>query len=259
MQIGAMNNPRRNLGNELRWMAELGLDFVDLTLEPPEAASWEVDVASLRHDLRALRLNIVGHTAFYLPLASPFRELRQASVEELKRCLVVFAQLGARWMNVHPDRYAPMHDLSFSIDRNLESLQELLRTADKVGVGLMIENVPRDFNTADQLAVLMDPLPQLGLHLDIGHANLVVNPNSTESILQRYGHRLRHVHLHDNQGGTADLHLPLGSGTLDVPRHVRTLRSSGYDGTITLEVFAPDRHYLAYSRDLLRRLWSDHA
>ena len=50
---------------------------------------------------------------------------------------------------------------------------------------------------------------------------------------------------------------PLGTGTVDVERHLRTLKASGYDGTITLEVFSPDRHYLAYSRDLLRRIWDE--
>jgi hypothetical protein len=42
-----------------------------------------------------------------------------------------------------------------------------------------------------------------------------------------------------------------------VARHVRTLQACGYDATITLEVFSPDRHYLAYSRDVLRRLWDE--
>src|SRR5690606_20768478 len=35
MQIGAMNHPGRPLEAELRWMADLKLDFIDLTLEPP--------------------------------------------------------------------------------------------------------------------------------------------------------------------------------------------------------------------------------
>ena len=47
----------------------------------------------------------------------------------------------------------------------------------------------------------------------------------------------------------------LGSRTLDTVRYVRALKTAGYDGTITLEVFSPDWHYLAYSRDLLRQLW----
>ena len=42
---------------------------------------------------------------------------------------------------------------------------------------------------------------------------------------------------------------------MDVARAIRALKRCGYDGTITLEVFTPDRHYLTYSRDVLRKMW----
>ena len=64
------------------------------------------------------------------------------------------------------------------------------------------------------------------------------------------------MHLHDNRGGHADLHLALGMGNMDVPRYVRALRRSGYDDTVTLEVFSADPHFLGHSRDRLREWWS---
>jgi len=200
---------------------------------------------------------IVGHTAFYLPIASGIEEIRRASLVELRRCVDVFAELGARWMNVHPDRHAPMHDRAFFIQKNIATLGELLPYAAERGVGIMLENLPGDFNTAQQLGELLDPLPELGLHLDIGHANLMVLQSTVNELLAAYGSRLRHVHLHDNKGGGADLHLPLGTGSVDVRGAIRALQEVGYDGTITLEVFTPDRHHLAYSRDSLQRIWSE--
>jgi sugar phosphate isomerase/epimerase len=190
-----------------------------------------------------------------LPLASPFESLRRAAVNELKLCLEDFAALGARWMNLHPDRQAPLHTRGFLIERNLQTIRELLPLARSLGVGLMIENLPEGFNTVRELAELLEPVSELGLHLDIGHANLLTDHNTTEEILAAYGGRLRHVHLHDNKGGSSDLHLPLGTGNLDTARHIRSLQASGYDGTITLEVFSPDRHYLTYSKEVLRALW----
>lgn len=65
--------------------------------------------------------------------------------------------------------------------------------------------------------------------------------------------------LHDNKGGQADLHLPLGAGTVDLRASVAALQAYGYDGTITLEVFTPDRRHLMYSRDVLRNAWNDGA
>ena len=66
------------------------------------------------------------------------------------------------------------------------------------------------------------------------------------------------MHLSENDG-TADQHLPLGAAprsSTDWPKHMKKLKAAGYDGTITLEVFANDREYLLLSRDLLRRWWT---
>ena len=255
MRIGAMNHPGRDLVTEIEQVAEMGFDFIDLTLEPPAASARHVDVRSVLSALRDRDLGVVGHTAYYLPLCSPFESLRRAAVDELKLCLEIFAQLGVKWMNIHPDRQAPLHDRKFIIERILESIRELLLPARNPGIGIMIENLPGSFNSRGQLAELLDPIPELGLHLDIGHANLLVEHNTTDEILAAYAHRLQHVHLHDNKGGSADLHLPLGAGTLDVKYCLNLLRRVSYDGTITLEVFSADRRHLTYSRDVLRSLW----
>jgi sugar phosphate isomerase/epimerase len=257
MLIGAMNHPRHDVIEEMEWMAGMGLDFIDLTLEPPATPSWKVHPKAIRAGLERHGLRVVGHTAYYLPIGSPMEEIRQAAVAELRRCLEVFATVGAAWMNIHPDRYAPMHDRAFVIQRNLKSLEELLPASRQCGVGLMLENLPGAFNTVAELTELLEPLPEIGLHLDIGHSNLQVEQNTAEELIQAFGPRLRHVHLHDNKGGQADLHMPLGCGTVDIARNVRALKTCGYDGTITLEVFSPDRHYLAYSRDVLRRVWDE--
>lgn len=257
MLIGTMNHPERNVLDEIAWMAEAGMEFIDLTLEPPGAASWEVNTRVIRSLLERKQMPVVGHTAWYLPMASAIPEIRTGALAELKRCLHKFGEMGAKCMNIHPDRHTPWHSRQFYIDRNVATLEELLPEAEKCGVVLMIENLPGDYNSAAQLGDLLDRVPQLGLHLDIGHANLQVPQNTTEEILAAHGHRLRHVHLHDNKGGHADLHLPLGTGTVDVSASVRALRKCGYDGTITLEVFTPDRHHLLYSRDLLRKTWNE--
>jgi sugar phosphate isomerase/epimerase len=255
--VGAMNHPARDPLQQIEWIASLGFGFVDLTLEPPMAASWRVDPSRLRRALERHSLAVVGHTAYYLPLASGIEEIRHAAVVELRRCVDVFAAVGARYMNLHPDRHAPMHDRGFFIRRNLETLREIQPYAASRGIGLMLENLPGDFNSAAQLGELLDPVPEVGLHLDIGHANLLVIESTVEELLTAYGTRLRHVHLHDNKGGAADLHLPLGTGTVDLRRAVRLLQAHGYDGTITLEVFTPDAHHLTYSRELLERVWME--
>ncbi len=252
-----MNHPGKDVCSEINWMAEMELEFVDLTLEPPVADVRRVDLQGIKKTLANHNFRVVGHTAYYLPLCHPFESVRRAAVEELKLCLKAFGELGSAWMNIHPDSKAPLHDRKFIVERNLQTIQELLPLAREVGVGLMIENLPGSFNTVKQLGELLDPVPELGLHLDIGHANLLVSYNTTDEILATYSNRLQHVHLHDNKGGSSDLHLPLGAGIIDTNHYVRSLQSAGYDRTITLEVFTADRQYLSHSRDLLRRLWNE--
>src|SRR5262249_34485604 len=159
------------------WLATAGFDFLDLTLEPPHAASHLIDRSAVKEMLRQFHLLVVGHTAPFLPIASPIEELRQAALVELRRCVDVFQEVGAEWMNIHPGG-APMHDWAFTVKRNLDSLRALLSYARTKDVGLMVENLPGMFNSAQQLRELLDPLPELGLHLDIGHANLM-NPVNT--------------------------------------------------------------------------------
>jgi len=257
MLIGAMNHPGSDVLQEIDSVAALGFDFIDLTLEPPLASARRVDAPAIRTTLDDHNLKVVGHTAYYLPLCSPFESIRRAAVDELKICLEAFSILGAAWMNLHPDAQAPFYERKYVIERNLQTIREVLLFARQAGVGLMIENLPGSFNSVRQLSGLLDGIPELGLHLDIGHANLLVDHNTSDDILATYGHRLRHVHLHDNKGGSSDLHLPLGTGTVDTGHYVRSLKKCGYEGTITLEVFSPDRHYLVYSREVLRRAWDE--
>ena len=77
MQIGAMNHPREDVLQEIQWMAEMGLEFLDLTFEPPAAASWCAEPRKIRSALERHGMGVVGHTAFYIPLGSPFEEVRQ--------------------------------------------------------------------------------------------------------------------------------------------------------------------------------------
>jgi sugar phosphate isomerase/epimerase len=256
MQIGAMNHPQHRVEDEILWMAEMGLDFIDLTLEPPAAGHWQIDTTSVQELLKETGLGVIGHTAYYLPLGHPFEEVREGAVAAFAGTLQVLARLGACCMNIHPDFKAPMHDATFSVEQNLKSIRELLPLARRLEIQLMIENLPVNINDVHQLGKFLDPIPELGLHLDIGHTNLMVRQNTMAAIMERYGHRVRHVHLHDNKG-TDDLHLPLGAGTLDLESCIGSLKATGYDGTITLEVFSPDRDLLRFSADKLRRVWAE--
>src|SRR5215472_16244183 len=100
VRLGAMNHPMREVVDEIRTFHRLGFNFVDLTLEPERARADMVDLAAVARVLADCGMGVVGHTAWYLPIASPFASLRQAARDEMIRCFDAFARLGIDRVNV---------------------------------------------------------------------------------------------------------------------------------------------------------------
>ncbi len=102
---------------------------------------------------------------------------------------------------------------------------------------------------------LFNPLPSLGLNLDVAHAALEVPVNRTDHFLDLLGDRLVHVHVSDNDG-RQDLHQPVGTVRLPLQSLLRQVQATGYDAGITLEVFVDDPRYVALSREIVAAWWA---
>src|SRR3989338_7478716 len=244
MQLGMMNNPVVDPYKEIAWVGGNGLDFIDLSLEPPHAMPEQLSASKVRALLSRHKIGVVGHTYWGLPFNSPYPSLREASFQEFMKSLDFFAQTGAKKMNIHLLRNHP-HLFSQAFPWMRDFLKRLLREAEKRDVTLMIENLEVPQTQLFLLARLLRALPGLGLHLDVGHANLKTGENKTEWLLKRFSKRLEHVHLSDNDG-TEDQHLPFGAGRgagIDWAHVIKLLKKHKYDRTITLEVFSQDRDY----------------
>lgn len=254
MQLGAMNNPMIDIVEEIQLISDLGFDFIDLTLEPEETSCTKLDADRVRRAVDAGGLDIVGHTAWYLPVASPYPEIREVAIAELKRCMQLFQDLGVKKMNLHPMMKVPLHEMDWIIAQNVDALARLVEMAEPMGIHVMLENMP-NFSRVSHIKPILEAVPEAMLLLDVGHANLDSPYNHTEEILAHFGTRLAHVHVSDNRGGHDDMHLPLGVGNINWVWVVRALKNASYDGTITIEVFGDDDDYLVMSRDKLKRIW----
>lgn len=259
MLVGSMNFPGRSVLKEIHRVAEDGFDFIDLTLEPPVA--WVPDGKEVGSLISDLGLQAVGHTAWYLPIASPYPEMRELARDLYRKGLDVFADAGITLVNVHPDQRVPLHSPDRVREMNAEAIADLAGDAAQRGITLMVENLDRAFSDVEDLKAILDAVPEADFHLDIAHANLRLGlreQNRTKGLLEAFGDRLAHVHVSDNRGGGEDLHLPLGAGTIDWKTHIRLLKEHGYDGTVTLEVFSREREHLRTSRKLWLRWWSEY-
>jgi sugar phosphate isomerase/epimerase len=260
MKIGAMNHPARKPLEEIEWIGKQGFDFVDFTLEPPAADPDQIDHGAVRAALDRHGLGVVAHTAWFIPLGSPFASIRDASLVEFRRALRAAHQIGATVMNVHYGKSPGFFSNEQVIGWHVGVLTRLCQEAAEVGVTIVLEHVPHGGSEQlENIVAIMEKVPLLRFHLDSGHAKLERGYDRWDEYLDSLGHKLLHVHLSENDG-TADQHLPLGAAprsTTDWPEHVKKLKKTGYDGTITLEVFAPQKEYLLLSRDLLRRWWAE--
>ncbi len=125
---------------------------------------------------------------------------------------------------------------SLVLTEKIRALKEIVEYGRKNSVAINLENLSE---TAEDLEPVINEVPSLGLTLDVGHANLGGSENKSIAIIEKFGKRSRHVHLHDNRGGQSqadDLHLPIGDGTVDFRAIMTSLMNAGYDSTLTLEV-----------------------
>lgn len=252
MQVGMMNDPAIKPVKEARWAAEHGFEFLDLTMEGPAAAVERIKVAPLKEVLDATGLGIIGHTAWYLPFASPVPQVRAGAIAAVRATFEPFALLGAKYVNVHVDKGVNSFPYDDTLRWNAESFATLAEQAREYNLIVIIENVVNNLNTARAFKTLLEAHPDLRLHLDLAHAN--VKGEKTADYLKLHADKLVHVHVSDNKRVNDD-HLPLGVGTINWREQIGMLKGSGYDGTITLEVFTDDRAYLLDSAARLRALW----
>jgi sugar phosphate isomerase/epimerase len=251
MQLGYATNPRRNPVDEIEWAGDHGFDFVDLMLEPDAAAAENVSADAIRLALTRKRLGVVGHTAWYLPIGSPMRQLRDAAVTAIEAYLEVFRGAGARLTTVHAHWPPSMFTADEGIAWQVETLRRAVAAGTRIGVGILYEPVGAESDTPENTLRVLDAVPGLGLHVDIGHCNLW--GRQPVDLIRRFAGHIRHVHLHDNDG-RGDLHLPPGTGKIEWPPVLAALRAAGYDGTVTLEVFSRDRDYLLLAKRKIEAL-----
>ena len=256
MKIGVMNNPSKPIYDEAVAFGKAGFDFIDLTIEGPKAT--DVDPEKMGSILKQYNMALTGHTDPCLPWAYPIREIRQACIGELERCARIFSALGADIMNIHPCYFCPPAMRGSIVELNIEALIPIVKMASSYGLTIAFENFKPPFDRVDTFNRLLREVEGLSLHLDFGHANMGINNH--EVFCKQLGSAITHVHFSDNRA-TADHHMPLGVGNIDWKNAVDSLKATGYDGTITLEVFCNDSqmlyHYLDLSRKYVQQLWQN--
>lgn len=261
MKYGAMNFPIKPLLKEIEGIGEMGFDYVELTMDPPEATPQKIlmQKRSILEVLHRYGMGIMGHLPTFVLTSDLYESLRQASLQENFDALEAAAELGIKKMVLHPGYITGLG--KFILDRargyGMESIKAILKKAGSLGITLCIENMfpqAHFLTNPQEFQALFETFPDLRLVLDVGHANLGGGKNKSSEFIHRYGYRIGHVHANDNFG-KEDSHLPIGAGIIDFERIIKELKEAQYDETITLEVFSKDRDYLKLSKEKIKQIW----
>ncbi len=256
-----MNFPIKPLLQEIEEIGELGFDYVELTMDLPEASPQKIRAQkrSIQNLLSRYQMGVTGHLPTFLWTSDLYESLRKASLEENFSALEVAAELGIKKMVLHPGYITGMG--KFVIDRakryGLESIEAILKKATDLGVTLCLENMFPQANfltDPHEFQEIFDRFSEVRLALDIGHAHLGGDRNRAIEFIRSYGYRIGHVHANDNFG-KEDNHLPIGAGLIDFEKILKALKETPYDDTLTLEVFSRDRDYLRISKEKIQKIW----
>lgn len=164
---------------------------------------------------------------------------RRRGLGHLRKCVAVAAEAGVKLMagpvyapiGYHTDRRRTEDEWQ----RAVECLQALGDALDEHAMTLAIEPVNRAesmfLNTGADARALCEAVghARVGVNVDTYHAN-IEEKNIADSI-RLLGNRLKHIHASENDRGL------VGTGHVDFPEIVESLRAIEYDGYLMIEGF----------------------
>ena len=234
--------------DDVEFLALAGFEFAELDWKDPRRVSRQLaDLAALRDRCG------IAYLAHGPNEHDPFDvdEIAEVMGPTVCRLLDLAPELGITLYTQHLWLDPRFVDAG-TIARKLDVLETWTEHAAQAGVTLCIENLSEH---ADHFAPAFRRLPDLHMTLDLGHGEILSQPNSAFDFIASFSDRIRHVHLHDNHGGTGvkdDLHLPVGEGCVDFAAILGVLRTAGYDGGFSFEV---KLEYVERGREVIREMW----
>ena len=198
----------------------------------------DAEIAHYKKTLRQFGLILqdvhasVGQEKLYFS-ADEYR--RKAGMELILNRIRMFTELeGTGAIALHIPTYRRVHNIApdefEKIPQHMiqvrKTLDELMPYLEKYNVALAVENMPNE--AFETIAELLEAYPaeRIGLTYDSGHGNYGLCRGLDN--LEKWKHRLKVLHLHDNDG-TLDRHQPPFYGNVEWERLVKIIADSNLD------------------------------
>jgi protein FrlC len=228
-------------------VANTGYDGVDIWGGRPHVYRQDLSTAELK-DLRQLIRDHGLVISSFMPafyryphsLSNPNPKVRDDSIGYMRQCIDNAAVLEARIVLVVPDLSLRGQTRQESLQRMIESINDLAQYASQYDLKLGIEVLYYDetdlVNTSDDALSIIKQLgcPNIGVVLDTGTLNLSKEP--LQDAVAKLNGSLLQVHVNDNAGGSKQQNLIPGDGTYNFQESIRILMKSGYSGYLSAEL-----------------------
>lgn len=228
-------------------VAELGYEGIDIWGGRPHIYRQDFnpsELSGLKALVQAHGLQISSFMpAFYRyphSLSTPNATARRDSIQYMCTCIENAAMLGAPIVLVVPDNSLHGQTRADSLQRFIESLDEVARFARnfdlKLGVEILYFDETDFVNSAEDALHIIDQVGQsnLGVVLDSGTLNLSHEP--IEDLWDKLGARFLQIHVSDNHGKKHQQNLIPGEGTFDFQSLLGFLKRKGYNGFVSAEL-----------------------
>jgi sugar phosphate isomerase/epimerase len=219
-------------------LTALGYQGVELSASHP----FPYPVEAVEALVRKHRLPVVSFLSGWsygsegLCLASPQEDVRRQAVERLVEYVELSASLNAVLVvGLMQGLRSDEPSESAAQERIAACLRPVAETAAKRGGQVVLEPVNHlqvGFNhTAAEAAALVERVDSPGLSYMLDTIHLNIEERSPLGTIRLHGPRIRHFHLCETNGGL------FGTGHLDFPVVLRTLRESGYAHFASVKIY----------------------
>lgn len=257
-KFGTTTNPSVDIVGEIKEIASLDFDFVEIGIEEPCGSPKIIGKNAARINKIVSRRGMfaLGHAPWWIDLGSPHEIVREAWLKECKKIIDAGRKVNIQKITFHAHSQSMLlSDKSTRkeiIGNYVENLEKLVSYSD--GMKVMLENTT-EMSSLKDFDQIVSKVKGLGVNLDIGHAFIAGGMKSVSAHIERFNKRIEHIHMHDNHG-KMDEHLPVGVAKVDFRKTVKDLKKIKYDKTISLEVFVPERIITRISAEIVKEFWS---
>ena len=229
-------------------ISELGFEEVDLGALPGvcDHVPYVLDsaaVAQVAAEVAASGLTVRSVNGDVGDLNAVLDESQRAErSEHLDRLLELTAAVDATAL-VLPNgalNHDPLVDLDSDLDRVSSELTTAADRASAAGRELWVESlhILRLCHRIDRAEQLTDRLAGTAVGVVMDFSHVVASGATPEDFVDRFGDRIRHVHLRDATEG--NIHHSIGNGAVDFAAGFAALEKAGYQGHFTLELETRD-------------------